>query len=930
MVDAEGFLASPSEYQTPNALAAARQMAAAMMQQHPSQYGGFGPGLNDLTGKIAGAMILRNARQNELGQYQAKANAMPQLGDISGVTAPMAGGPPPGLSGGSGGGPLAGGPSLPSMSPAGGGAGGPLTGGLGSQGLQGSQGASIASRPMDAASLSGALETGSHDPIQGVGNISADTNGSRSYGNFGLNSQQGSSAWRFKQMFGSQLGLTAEPGTPQFDQQWRTVAQTNPRALVQAERMWHSTEVLAPTSRGLQQIGIPPQVAEDPRVQAYFADRSVQQGPASIVNHAGRILQSYQAGGGDPVGFLRAQTQSDLDPRHWTHDFHSAIRSGVYGERGNVARVTGRLDGALGIQPPQQALPQQRPPMGQPPMGQPPMGQPPMGQPPMGQPPMGGGLQAFGQPPQPMAPNGAGVAAATGGGAMPVSMPQGGLPGGGAMPQQGGGMPPQGGAMPVSMPQGGGMPAQGGMPQQRPAAIGNLPQVQDPRSMMPKLPSDASIHALISNPEPGAQEMGKKLFEQKQAAMMPQTLETPTGERVMFNPYMGAYDTGVPTKPVMSEFKRKVGDIEFSSPAALAGNPQQGWHFNQVPVQDGSAAAPQQNGPQGASFQPTGMQGGGLQGGFQNAGGLPPGLTGVGPSGYPLADSSAMGPMATGPTGGAGGMPDMNTASMGEMVNWNNRQKVEQEAKMTSAKAQTEAREAVRGEALKRYATAPQEIQELSLMQHFYQQPHAPGGPLGEWDTKFRSFLNETFGQGAAEGVPASELIKKTNTLLGFKAATALTSRPAYMEVVAALQANPGEKLNDQTSVYLLDILRQQRMQDIQIGRLANDVQDPGDFIRMRDRFYEEHPLVSPFTGQKLQNGGAMKDELDKIWSSNRETRHGVDFGIGNAGDLASGPKTAPGYIGRLATSPGQPGATQPQHSREDIEGEMRRRGLLK
>ena len=203
---------------------------------------------------------------------------------------------------------------------------------------------------------------------------------------------------------------------------WRLIkkkAAANPQALRAAELDWHQKNVVAPTAKNLASIGLPPQAAADPRVQAYFADRAVQQGAYSTIHHSDRIQQAWQASGGDPVRFLQNMTQSDLAPGHWQNDFQHAIRSGVYSERGNTARVTGRLEGALGIplQPPQQAaMP------GQPPAqaGMPGPQAAPVSQ--SASLPQGFGFSAPGGVPGGQAPM------AMGGGAAPPQMPGGAVP----------------------------------------------------------------------------------------------------------------------------------------------------------------------------------------------------------------------------------------------------------------------------------------------------------------------------------------------------------------------------------------------------------------------------------------------------------------------------------------------------------------------
>lgn len=202
------------------------------------------------------------------------------------------------------------------------------------------------------AALSVRLETGKSDPLEGVGNISRDTGGTRSYGNFGLNSQLGGSIFAFAKEHGKELGLTATPGTAAFDAQWRNAAGAMPVELHNAEMQWYSKNIASGVSERLIKSGVPEEIASDGRVQAYFADRSVQQGVGSIndVNkHSKRIRGAVDASGGDVATFLKMM--SDADKEALESDFPSALRSGVYSAEGHNNRIDGRLNMALELDP---------------------------------------------------------------------------------------------------------------------------------------------------------------------------------------------------------------------------------------------------------------------------------------------------------------------------------------------------------------------------------------------------------------------------------------------------------------------------------------------------------------------------------------------------------------------------------------------------
>ena len=196
-------------------------------------------------------------------------------------------------------------------------------------------------------SISIRLETGKTNPLEGVKNISRDSAGSHSYGNFGLNSLPGSSAHQFAEEYGAALGLSGKPGTPEFDRSWRAVAAADPKGLHAAEMEWYGKNILLPTQGELSAAGLPPELAEDARVVAYFADRKIQQGPASINRHADRISAALEQSGGKVEPFLRAMTESDRD--NLEKDFPTALRTGVYSRRGNDNRVYNRMNMALAM-----------------------------------------------------------------------------------------------------------------------------------------------------------------------------------------------------------------------------------------------------------------------------------------------------------------------------------------------------------------------------------------------------------------------------------------------------------------------------------------------------------------------------------------------------------------------------------------------------
>lgn len=138
--------------------------------------------------------------------------------------------------------------------------------------------------------------------MEGQHNIYPDTNNSKSYGVLGLNSKTGSAA-QFAKMH-PELGFAAQPGTPQFDAEWKAAAQKNPDGLYAAQADWHEKNILAPLRGRLEQIN--PKIGQDPRVLAYLADRRVQMGDVGW-DRAAQLAASAVS----PEDYINKLSQSD-------------------------------------------------------------------------------------------------------------------------------------------------------------------------------------------------------------------------------------------------------------------------------------------------------------------------------------------------------------------------------------------------------------------------------------------------------------------------------------------------------------------------------------------------------------------------------------------------------------------------------------------
>lgn len=199
--------------------------------------------------------------------------------------------------------------------------------------------------------MTGKFETGKSDPLEGVGSYSKDSKNTTSYGNLGLNS--GGSVQEFVKKYGADFGLTATPGTAEFNKQWQNAAKAAPVEMHAAEVDWFENNIAPRIAGDLVSAGAPRAFADDPRVQAYFADRMIQYGPGSILTYKKRI-EAAAKDSETPEEFM--SKMGGADRGSIKSDFQSAIatvpKTSFQRQRyigGLESRVGKREAGALGI-----------------------------------------------------------------------------------------------------------------------------------------------------------------------------------------------------------------------------------------------------------------------------------------------------------------------------------------------------------------------------------------------------------------------------------------------------------------------------------------------------------------------------------------------------------------------------------------------------
>lgn len=105
---------------------------------------------------------------------------------------------------------------------------------------------------------------------------------------------------------------------------------------------------------------------------------------------------------------------------------------------------------------------------------------------------------------------------------------------------------------------------------------------------------------------------------------------------------------------------------------------------------------------------------------------------------------------------------------------------------------------------------------------------------------------------GTFSNVSQSETIDKLNAQLAAAAAKAMTARPSQLEFRAFMSNNPGLLTSRETSRNLLDIMRQGKQQELELGQIASKLRPGEDYADAEDRYYRSHPIISPFTHKPI------------------------------------------------------------------------------
>lgn len=156
--------------------------------------------------------------------------------------------------------------------------------------------------------------------------------------------------------------------------------------------------------------------------------------------------------------------------------------------------------------------------------------------------------------------------------------------------------------------------------------------------------------------------------------------------------------------------------------------------------------------------------------------------------------------------------------------------------------------------------SAQQRRQVYQVLNDAYASGGVSGGPIGQKILEGKQLLNQVLGLNL-EGLPESEVIKKTSGKLAQEAAAGL--RGTNLEFSAALGRSPGLEMSNTGSRYMLHILNQENNRD-ERWALSGQGIAPENYASERSKFYNSNPITSPFTGKPL-DAKASEEDMQRL-----------------------------------------------------------------
>lgn len=165
--------------------------------------------------------------------------------------------------------------------------------------------------------------------------------GVTSYGIFGMNSGSGTVQQFLAE--NPQFAITAKPATPEFDKQWKEVANQRGPEFLDAQLMWHDKHIVQPLRKELTNK-LPQGVQPNEQILAYMADRRIQYGKVQEQS----ALQ-YSSGAKTPAEWIEKMTEYDLS--NLGTAFSTYLKQHPEAKKGLINRLEMRKSMALSVSP---------------------------------------------------------------------------------------------------------------------------------------------------------------------------------------------------------------------------------------------------------------------------------------------------------------------------------------------------------------------------------------------------------------------------------------------------------------------------------------------------------------------------------------------------------------------------------------------------
>lgn len=133
-------------------------------------------------------------------------------------------------------------------------------------------------------------------------------------------------------------------------------------------------------------------------------------------------------------------------------------------------------------------------------------------------------------------------------------------------------------------------------------------------------------------------------------------------------------------------------------------------------------------------------------------------------------------------------------------------------------------------------------------------------GPLAGSVLKAKQALGGIFGT-TLDGVPEAEVVNNIGYKLAAEAARGISSRPTQFEFGQALATKPGLALSKPGMAATLSVMEQNAHDDQELAKLATVPANRQNWPAVREQYYAEHPIMSPFEPGKPLG----KADIDKL-----------------------------------------------------------------